>query len=266
MKKLIYLLICGLFLTLSSCGGDDESDVIIVAKTMNYKDYYKAGEKIIFKIESFANEGFISSIDIYTINSYGITTLMDTVIDAERTEFMYQYLVTQFDTYSTNIKFYFKVTCSTGNYSEMSVSHYIDSGTHLETTEHTMFAYYKNEKNGFSIDRNEIVDVETDSLFVDIYDYSMDSTLFLSREWRSMTGLMFARFNDFDFENASFTSVVNAYTTSNKTSKLTNIGNEDIILVGKEYGALGVIKVINVFDEFDNMQDRYYFVFKGIYK
>ena len=94
----------------------------------------------------------------------------------------------------------------------------------------------------------------------------MDSTLFLSREWRSMTGLMFARFNDFDFENASFTSVVNAYSTSNKTSKLTNIGNEDIILVGKEYGALGVIKVINVFDEFDNMQDRYYFVFKGIYK
>ena len=42
-----------------------------------------------------------------------------------------------------------------------------------------------------------------------------------------------------------------------------NINNDDIILVGKEH-ALGVIKIINVFDDVDPMQDRYYFVYKGI--
>ena len=127
-----------------------------------------------------------------------------------------------------------------------------------------MYASYKNEKNGFSIFRNEVVDCETsDSTYIDIYDYSVDSTLVLSREWRTLTGIMFARFNDFDFENATVSSVYNAYSNSNKNTKLMNINNDDIILVGKEH-ALGVIKIINVFDDVDPMQDRYYFVYKGI--
>ena len=70
--------------------------------------------------------------------------------------------------------------------------------------------------------------------------------------------------NDFDFENANYSSVMNAYSSSNKTSKLMNVNNEDIVLVGKGSNALGVLKIINVFDEADPMQDRYYFVFKGL--
>lgn len=264
MKKLFYLLAISLFL--SSCSGDDESDVIIIAKTINGKEYYNAGEKIIFDIESFANKGFISSIKIMTVTSHGATSLLDTVIDGERTQFLYQYNVPQFDSDTTNVKFQFKAFCSTGNYSEMSKTHKVVGDIHLNAAEYTMFASYKNEKNGFSVTRNEIVDCgTTDSTFIDFYDYSIDSTMTLSREWRSMTGLMFARFNDFDFENANYSSVVNSYSNSNKASKILNINNEDIILVGKENEALGVLKVINVFDESDNMQDRYYFVFKRLY-
>ena len=79
-----------------------------------------------------------------------------------------------------------------------------------------------------------------------------------------MNGLYFARFNDFDFENANSSSVINAYKNSNKSPKIMNISNEDIILVGRDNEALGVLKVINVYDEIDPMQDRYYFVFKGL--
>lgn len=263
MKKLFYLLM--LSLILSSCGEDDESDVVIIAKTINPKECYNAGEKIIFDIESFANEGFISSININSVTSFGITSLLDTAVDSEKTSFLYQYDVPQFDSDTVNVKFYFKAFCSTGGYSEMSKSHRAAGDIHLDPAEYTMFASYKNEKNGFSIARNEIVDCETtDSIYIDLYDYSVDSTKILSREWRSMTGLMFARFNDFDFENANYSSVVNAYSTSNKTSKLLNVSNEDIVLVGKGSDALGVLKIINVFDETDPMQDRYYFVFKGL--
>ncbi len=262
MKKLIYILVLGLIL--SSCGGDEESDVVILAKTISPKECYNAGEKIIFKIESFANEGFISSISISAATSYGLMSLLDTVVDAERSNFLYQYDVPQFDADTTTVKFYFKAVCSTGNYSEMAVSHLVAGDIHLKAAEYTMFASYKNEKNGFCIERNEIVDCETtDSIYIDIYDYSEDSTLVLSREWRSMTGLLFARFNDFDFENANYSSVKNAYANSNKSSKLLNISNEDIVLVGKGNEALGVLKVINVFDESDDMQDRYYFIFKS---
>lgn len=262
MKKIFYLLI--LSLSLASCGGDEETDIVIIAKTINHKECYNAGEKIIFDIESFANDGFITTINITSVTSYGVENLLDTVIDSEKTTFLYQYDVPQFDSDTTNVKFYFKAFCSTGEYAEMSKTHHVAGDIHLDAAEYTMFASYKNEKNGFSIARNEIVDCETtDSIYIDLYDYSTGTTLILSREWRSMTGLLFARFNDFDFENANYSSVINAYSNSNKTSKLLNVSNEDIILVGKE-NALGVIKVINVFDETDPMQDRYYFVFKGL--
>lgn len=263
MKKIFYLLI--LFFLFISCNNtDDESDVVIVAKTISPKPYYNAGEKIFFNIESFANKGYISSINISSLTSDGLNTLLDTAINSERTTFVYQYDVPQFDADTTSVKFYFKAFCSTNNYSEMSRTHTVAGDIKLNPLEYTMFASYKNEKNGFSIERNEIVDCETtDSIYIDFYDYSIVSQQILSREWRSMTGLLFARFNDFDFENANLSSVKNAYSNSNKTSKLIDISNEDIILVGKGDDALGVIKVINVFDEIDNMQDRYYFVFKS---
>lgn len=265
MKRLIYIFILGFLLL--SCNGNDESDVIIIAQTVNPKECYNAGEKIIFKVESFANKGIVSSIDISSVTAYGVMSLLDTIIDAEKTNFLYQYDVPQFDADTTNVKFYFKSVCSTGNYSEMAKSHLVAGDINLKASEYTMFASYKNERNGFSIEQNAIVDCETtDSIYIDIYDYSADPTQeILCREWRSMTNLLFARFNDFDFENANYSSVKNAYVNSNKTSKLLNVSNEDIILIGKENDALGVIKVINVFDESDNMQDRYYFVFKGLY-
>lgn len=263
MKKIFYLLILGLLL--SSCGDDEETDVVIITKTINQKECYNAGEKIIFDIESFANEGFITTISITSVTSYGVTSLLDTVIDSEKTTFLYQYDVPQFDSDTTNVKFYFKAFSSTGDYTEISKTHQVAGDIHLNAAEYTMFAFYKNEKNGFSIERNEIVDCETtDSLYIDFYDYSVDSTQILSREWRSMTGLLFSRFNDFDFENANYSSVINAYSNSNKTSKLLNVSNDEIILVGKGNNALGVLKIINVFDETDPMQDRYYFVFKGL--
>ena len=263
MKKLFYFLTLCLFL--ASCGGDDESDVVIIAKTKNPKEIYNSGEKIIFEIESFANKGFITSIDIYTVTSYALTSLLDTVIDAEKTSFLYEYDVPQFDADTTDVKFYFKAYCSTNNSSEMVRTHRVLGDILLHAAEYTMYASYKNEKNGFSIARNEIVDCETtDSIYIDFYDYSVDTTQVLSREWRSKTGLLFARFNDFDFENANYSSVKNSYSNSNKTSKLLNVSNEDIVLVGNLNEALGVLKVINVFDEADPMQDRYYFVFKSL--
>lgn len=263
MKKILFLLFIGVIL--SSCAGDDESDVVIIAKTVNQKECYNAGEKIIFDVESFANKGFITNINITTITSYGFTSVLDTVIDSERTNFLYQYDIPQFDADTTDVKFIFKATCSTGKSSDMSRTHHVAGDIHLNPAEYTMYAYYKNEKNGFSITRNEVIDCETtDSVYVDFYDYSVDSTMILSREWRSMTGMSFARFNDFDFENANYSSVINAYSNSNKTSKLLNVQNDDVVLVGKESQALGVLKIINVFDDADPMQDRYYFVFKSL--
>ena len=263
MRKLIYILIFGLIL--SSCGGDDESDVIINVKTLNYKEYYNAGEKIIFNIESFANEGFVSSINISTLTSNGFTQLLDTTINADRTNFMFEYQVPQFNNDIENVKFYFRAYCSTGNDSELAMTHHIWGTTPLQASEHSMFAFYKNEKNAFNIAYNEIIDFETaDSTYIDIYDFSTDSTQIFKKEWRSMTGIQFARFNDFDFENANHISVKNAYISANKSTKLTNISNDDIVLIGLENEALGVIKVVNVYDESDNMQDRYYFVFKPV--
>ena len=84
------------------------------------------------------------------------------------------------------------------------------------------------------------------------------------RTWTSMTGLSFSRFNDFDYETATRSSVEDAYAVSTKYSELRNIQDNDIVLLGRSDTAVGVIKFLAVFDEEGVENDRYLFSLKKI--
>jgi hypothetical protein len=130
-----------------------------------------------------------------------------------------------------------------------------------------MYAANSNNKNGFNINSMQTLYCETtDPLQIDIYDY-YDTLIVhsvLSREWRSKTGILFARFNDFNFATATKSGVITAFEYAAKYTSIKNLTNGDIILIGNNDKAVGVIQLTVIYDEEDTANDRYVFNLKKV--
>lgn len=251
----------------SSCKKNkDEDDIIILVTTTPDKECYNSNETIVFEIESFANKGCVGSINVTSVSSYGINIIFDTIINNNRTDFYYLYKVPVFADSLQSVKLIFTGVCSTGNSSKMTKMFSVISED-IPLEEHGQFTMYSNcssNKNGFSIELEQTVFSVIDSVYCDIYDNTEAGSAVLSKEWHSKTGVLFARFNDFNYESATRSSVMNAYENANKTSIMSNISNDDIIFVGRGNTALGVIKVMAVYDDEGYETDRYNFYLKKL--
>ena len=86
----------------------------------------------------------------------------------------------------------------------------------------------------------------------------------LSRIWYSNSGLYFARFESFNYAEATADQVITAYAQSQHYPKIENIHDDDVLLVGTAQQALGVIKVMLVSDQEGVANDRYIFSLKAL--
>ena len=88
----------------------------------------------------------------------------------------------------------------------------------------------------------------------------------LSRTWISPANLKFVRYNNFDYANATSSSVKNAYKSGVKVDHLNNISTNDIILTYipslSEETAYYAIKIIYIIDDVGVEQDKYIFNIK----
>lgn len=88
----------------------------------------------------------------------------------------------------------------------------------------------------------------------------------LSREWYSTSGVYFARSENFNYGEATAATISQTYKASNHYNEIRNIHNDDVILVGTNDEAFGVIKVLVVSDEEGTENDRYVFSVKSFLK
>lgn len=95
------------------------------------------------------------------------------------------------------------------------------------------------------------------------YDDLSEDTITLSCSWSSST-LLFARFEGFNYAQATMQSITEAYKNCSPTNCIRHIHDDDVILIGNSSGALGAIKVLLVSDKEGTEQDRYVFSIKAI--
>lgn len=265
MKKILLLACIGLLL-LSSCKKHkDEDDVIILTKIVNTQEYYNTGDIVTFEVKSFANQGSIAKINISSF-SVGMETLLDSVINAEKANFYFFYNVPSFNDTLQKVKFAFKAICSTGAESIMTENIMVKSydAPLEELGQFTMYSAMSGNKDGFSLALLQTVFSQIDTLYCDFRDNTVDPGGTLRREWIGNNDLLFARFNDFNYTGATKRSVMNAYNDSNKSNIISGISNDDIIFVGNEQRAYGVMKVVAVYDDEGTENDRYCFYLKKI--
>ena len=86
----------------------------------------------------------------------------------------------------------------------------------------------------------------------------------ISREWRSESGLMFSRSEGFNYSEATVQSVTSAWASSVRSSTIKNLKSDDILLLGSGNKAVGVLKLMAVYDEAGTDNDRYVFSLKLI--
>ncbi|MBQ8968328.1 MAG: hypothetical protein IJ064_01145 [Bacteroidaceae bacterium] len=130
-----------------------------------------------------------------------------------------------------------------------------------------MYAVEQDERpNGFSLSRQLPVRTSlSDSTEVSIYASRSESDPDrLALEWRTLNGTYFVKNNAFDFSRATRKSVSAAYRSSVPYHVVGSLAVGDVVIVGNEEAALGIIKLQAVYDDEGSLQDRYIFDYKPL--
>jgi len=270
MKKLKYIFLSGMvFLLFFSTCREKESNQVIMVHSNTMKDSMQMGENVGFVVNAFSNVSKISRILIEEMsNQYNKKILLDTALNTSSIKFDFFYTVPEFFTDQT-VKITFKAySFVDDNYSSRSFS-YFCSGTSQLLAEYSGFSMYtplSGKADAFNIYlKQPIFTSEADTSDVDIYVYqdtaAEDATI-LQRIWKSHTALNFVKANNFNYAKATSQMLRETYLASVRFSSVTNLANDDIILIGFGFQPIGVIKIVAVFDEDGVVNDRYLFNIK----
>ena len=264
------LLFCGCML--ASCW-KEPSDVFIFATDSEGVASVQSGNKLLIRIQAVSDNYKVDRIRISSLDAEkGQQQLMDTLIGGmKRTEFYYTYTVPSYFTADTALlTLQFEAVASNGGSSKMVLKYRVVGGASLIPYDGIiMYGARSGRANGFSLASAQTLYCETaDTSTIDIYDYhdtlSGDTSGRLSREWRSRTGLQFARMNDFDYSGTNQLLLNNAFKASRRYTSLKDIAEGDVVLFGRADQALGVLQVLMVADEAGNTNDRYVFNLKKV--
>lgn len=270
MKKTL-LLLFGALLLLNACQEPVSPVNMFITRADDYGTSVSHSMYIMFHIKAFSESDEITRIECQTFESEnGVQPVFDTLFASGTTKVEYDYAYfTQYYTTSENMRVKMTFTAYTkGGESLNQVVYFYVTGNVLLVPYENLIMYsgaQTAKANGLSLEWvTPIIMQTTDSTRVDLFDYhepgSDPNTL--SREWRSLTGLSFVRYNDFNFPAATVQYLQNAYLAGNKYSSISNLQYGDIVLVGRGNSAIGVFQIQSIYDEEGVENDRYELTFK----
>lgn len=265
-----FMILCVLAFLEGACDDNNESEIVIIVKPEEFVQSAQAGEKILYTVQAYSNDGPVSNLKFTTYERInGLQTILDSVVGLSKIRFTFQYTVPEFKD-TTDIKIRFEAFNTYGESAAIQRFVRVSGGkvTLDELAGITMYAATSGQPDAYNLELEQLLNshtIETDSL-LDIYawqDSTADETV-LSREWRSHTGIRFMRFNSFNYATATQLGIENAYAAGVKMNYIRDLQAEDIIIFGDERKAMGIIKLIYVFDEPGFRNDRYVFNLKRI--
>lgn len=270
MKQFFYKTVYLLFvITFISCSGSNISDLQVIVNPDSLLMHVQNNDIIPYQIQVISKSEVLQAFQIsYRTKKTSSVLVLDSALSNNKFNIEYEFKV-PVNTSEELLELNFKAK-TLSDY--CSVTHYLvldSTGMPLpESSAHSMYSGVNTTHNAFSIVHRQIENYPSDSLFCDIYDFR--SSQFpkenIGLEWHSATQKLFARFNDFNYAEASATSLSKCYENATKSSVISNLKADDIILIGTQATALAVVKIIAVFDEDGSLNDRYVFNVKYITK
>jgi len=199
----------------------------------------------------------------------GYTTILDSTINPTPS---FNYLLdftVPFDVDTSGLSIIFTGFDHQGNSNKVVRKILIDpQGVLLtESSGHSFYSSLSSQPNAFRLDiKTPVYASQVNDSLIDFLDAT---NMFIhgndiSREWDSPSGIKFVKFNDFNYPEATALTVSQSYINGLKLEKLSSISYNDIVLIGRNNTAIGVVLIVNVFDEDGTANDRYLFNLKLI--
>lgn len=257
MKRLLFF-IAGLIL-FCNCNKEDSSKVVILVTTQDTLYNVEPGDDILFHVHSSAVDDLVKNITIMSSDAKSRSILLlDTLLNLKECNFDFHYIVPEYtDTMLIELSFN---AFSSDNLSQSSYKTFLRSSSKEEEEIDTVL----NSFNGlilegcdqytglvrfFNLDSLTNMTLPfVDSSLMDIVDICGGDTIYLSREWESYTGVLFARFSDLDFDAASRKDIIDAYNMAIKHTSIQRLEEKDIILIGRKDTAIGVLRITSILD------------------
>jgi hypothetical protein len=269
MKRSLLLVISALALMLGTLSCEQEVSTVnlFVDRADEYTNV-SPGQYILFHVKAYSEHSLVHRIECKSFESEnGLEKVFDTVVDSRQVEFDYPVLTKTYTTSENmDVKYTFTAYAPDGSTTTFVLHVRVTGNVLLVPYEDlVMYSSCSEKANGLSLKWVTPVIIQSaDTASIDVYDYHAPDSdpALLSREWRSMTGLKFIRYNDFNFPAATVKYLQDAYLAGNAYTSVNNLQVGDIILVGRYDEAIGVFLIQQIFDEegFDN--DRYVLSFK----
>ena len=261
MLNRIFLILC-LFLAFSSCNKEGADFINISFTPTEQYEIKNSGEIIDFSIRVSSNIELSELIIVQIVNNSIIDTIYQKQISGlEKTE-LYNYTCPEISSLDTSdVKLIFYCSNANGDVNERAkVFSVLSKNIYLaETTGHTMFSNNSSEFNSYNlVTGTAAYNSDTTTHISDNTDSISD---ILSREWVSMSGLLFSKNNSFDYANATLEGIEDTYSTSVKKEFVDQISENDIIITKIEDNYV-IIKIIFVIDNNGSEEDRYVFNIK----
>lgn len=268
-----FLIIIGILFCFGSCKKDKNSPALLfISPASGYINAVPA-QVVIFTVNGSSEAIPLSNFIIRTkIPLSGYTVLVDTALSNKSFSMQYEYLVPSFSQ-STSIQVEFILNDRDGNETKVarSINVSIQAVNGLtETTGHEMYSAVSGKEDAYNLVAGTPLFSQSAPLSNQhIRDSTINDSLgtyLLSNKWFSPAGLKFVRFVDFDYANATYTSLKQSYEAGIQKSFISNITAGDIILMhlpaSDPDSGYAAIKLVYVIDTDSSDFDRYIFNIK----
>ena len=244
-----------------------ESPILVFLNPTDPLIESNSGDRVFITVKSSTSQGNSLNLRIESQDDYyGIRALNDTLFSNNSINYRFEYLVPSYPD-STQSILIFTLNNEAGEYVEIAKRILVNKGdTFLEEASGiNMYSTASSKPNAFSLATlSPGFSTDSSTFVADIVDGTKTDSTQLSRIWTSNTGLSFVQFDGFDYANATASSIRTAYQNGIQLSKISEITDNDIYLVGKGSNAIGVIQIIAVTDPEGAQEDKYNFSVKAV--
>jgi len=271
MKQFFILL--GLALFCISCENENDATPIVISiNNGSVSQTVKAGEKIPYEIEAYSVQ---ANLNHFTVSSFSVEEgekiLIDSALNAPKINYDLIYQAPEFSGDSVSVTLKITATDTKNNTQQFKCTVTVIQGLIFlpEMTGIVLYSGSSGRPNALSLSNpsNVFLKQLADSADIDIYDYENTDyySTQLSREWRTNTDVTFAKVNNLNYSLLTASSLKSIYASLIQQKYVDAITANDIIVLGKDNQAAGVIQIIQVTDDEGSQNDCYLFNIKLIH-